>query len=48
MDILKSKKKAIYIEKDRNSSSYKRFEALTQMAQVIDKNEKDVSHPANE
>jgi len=40
MDILKSKKKAIYIEKDRNSSSFKRFEALAQIAQKAERNEK--------
>lgn len=41
MDILKSKKKAIFIEKDRNSNSFKRFEALTRIAETIEKKDKD-------
>ena len=32
MSILKSKKKSIYIEKDKNSLNFKRFEHLTRMS----------------
>jgi hypothetical protein len=35
MGILKSKKKSIFIEKDRSSISFQRFQALSKMAQQM-------------
>lgn len=36
MGILKSKKKSIFIEKDRSSISFQRFQALSKMAQQME------------
>jgi len=40
MGILKSKKKSIFIEKDKKSASFKHFEVLTKMAQELEKEDK--------
>ena len=36
---MKSRNKAIFIEKDRSSNGYKRFEALSKIAQNLEKRE---------
>jgi hypothetical protein len=37
MSILKSKKKSIFIEKDRSSSSFQQFQTLAKMAQQLER-----------
>ena len=42
MTILKAKKKSIFIEKDRTSQSYRKFEALSNMAKSLEKQEQEL------
>ena len=41
MGILKAKTKSIFIEKDKASSSFKKLEVLTQLAQNLERQEVD-------
>jgi hypothetical protein len=41
MDILKSKKKSIFIEKDKSSVSFQKFKTLAMMAQQMEQEEKE-------